>query len=322
MRGKLMRLAPLRALATRALATHALAIRVLAILVLSICAPIQAKANPFMGSELRDDGKPSLRAAPVRTGAPDAKLTSRQASLREAIAGYFYEWKDNQSRSVLRGIIVAAFLYGIIHALGPGHRKTVVFSLYLARGAPVWEPATTGLLLALLHGGAAIAILLALRGVSGAISGKADAIGVYMEGGAYALLIVVALALALHAARELIAGKSRHAAGNAGLDTILLTGAYPCPGAILVLILSLTLGITGIGILAVLAMSLGMCVPIVAAGYLAWFGRTGLFLALGRNGKTLSRLSSGFELAGYAFLLCFSVYMAEPFILSLIRGIR
>lgn len=291
-----------------------------AILVLSLCAATRASANPFMGNEPHADGSPSFRAAPVRTGAPNAKLTRRQGSLRESIADYFYEWKGTRSRSILRGILGAAFLYGILHALGPGHRKTVVFSLYLAKGAPAWEPAATGLLLALLHGGAAIVILLALRGVSGAISGKADTIAVYMEGGAYVLLILIACALALHAVRELIAGNSRHKAGNAGLGTILLTGAYPCPGAILVLVLSLTLGITGIGVFAVLAMSFGMCLPIVAAGYLAWFGRTGLFLALGRNGQTLARLSSVFELAGYAFLLCFSVYMAEPFLLSLIRG--
>jgi ABC-type nickel/cobalt efflux system permease component RcnA len=51
------------------------------------------------------------------------------------------------------------------------------------------------------------------------------------------------------------------------LETILLTGIYPCPGAILVLVLSLTLDITGIGILAVFAMSLGLSIPIIDSEY-------------------------------------------------------
>ena len=104
------------------------------------------------------------------------------------------------------------------------------------------------------------------------------------------------------------------------LGTILLTGIYPCPGAILILILSLTLDITGIGIIAVFAMSLGMSIPIIGAGYLAWFGRTGLFHALKNNEKKLGRISAGVELFGYSFLLLFALYMAEPFILSMIRN--
>jgi ABC-type nickel/cobalt efflux system permease component RcnA len=55
-----------------------------------------------------------------------------------------------------------AFLYGILHAPGPGYRKTVIFSLYLARKAPAWEPAGTGSLLAVLYAGTAIVLLIAV----------------------------------------------------------------------------------------------------------------------------------------------------------------
>ena len=40
-----------------------------------------------------------------------------------------------QASSVLRVILGVSFLFGIVHALGPGHRKTVVFSLYVSRSA-------------------------------------------------------------------------------------------------------------------------------------------------------------------------------------------
>lgn len=281
---------------------------------------LQLAANPFTGGGAGADGQIERTASPVRASAADQNLVARQASLRESLGNYFYEWKESGSRKLFWGIIGVAFLYGILHALGPGHRKTVIFSLYLARKAPAWEPAGTGLLLALLHAGAAVVLLFILRGVSGAISGKADNITVYMEGFAYVLLIAVALYLVVCAIRDLVRGSSGKRSEAMSLGTILLTGVYPCPGAILVLVLSLTLDITGIGILAVLAMSLGMSVPIIAAGYLAWFGRTGLFLALKNNEARLARVSAAVELTGYSVLLAFAAYMAQPFVLSLIRN--
>lgn len=282
---------------------------------------IPAVANPFMGSpaSAADGSDAGRQVAPVRAGAASRNIISQQAALREKLGTYFYEWKTTGSGTVFWGILSAAFLYGILHALGPGHRKTVIFSLYLARGAPAWEPAATALALSLLHGGTAVVLLLLMRGVSGAISGKADHVALYMEGSAYLLLIAIALYLVFEASRGLIRGTGHRETKSMTLGTILLTGIYPCPGAILVLILSLTLSITGIGILAVFAMSLGMSLPVLAAGYLAWFGRTGLFFALKKNGETLGRISAGIELAGYLFLLAFALFIASPFIASLLR---
>ena len=298
------------------------AARITAFLVtLFICAQTLS-ANPFMGAGTGAEERVNPQAAPVRTGPADLHLVASQASLRDALGNYFHSWNESGSRSLFWGILGVAFFYGILHALGPGHRKTVIFSLYLARRAPAWEPAMTGALLAILHASAAIVLLLALRGVSGAISGRADNVTIYMEGFAYALLILVALYLVAQAIRDLVRGKGHASRGVMSLGTILLTGIYPCPGAILILVLSLTLDITGIGILAVFAMSLGMSIPIVAAGYLAWFGRTGLFLALKGNESTLTRISALVELIGYSFLLAFAAYMAAPFIVSLARIIQ
>ncbi len=296
--------------------------RILAVATVSVClalAPLSA--NPFMGagSASEPDGKRAATVSPVRTSPADRRLVNGQASLRDALGDYFYDWKANGSKSLFWGIIGAAFLYGMLHALGPGHRKTVIFSLYLARGAPAWEPAGTGALLSLLHGGAAVVLLLILRGVTGAISGKADNIVNWMEGSAYILLIAVALWLVVHAIVDLARGGSRHDSGAMSLGTILVTGIYPCPGAILILVLSLSLDITGIGILAVFAMSLGMSLPVIAAGYLAWAGRTGLFHALKKNENVIGKVSAGIGLAGYSFLLAFAVNMAMPFIASLAR---
>lgn len=293
--------------------------RVACMAALFAIALVQLSANPFIGSGSGADGNADGQVSPVRSAPADRGLVAGQAELRERLGDYLSAWKSSGDASVLWAILSAAVLYGLLHALGPGHRKTIVFSLYLARQAPFWEPAATGILLALLHGGAAVVLLLLLRGVSGTISGRADVIAAWMEGSAYAVLIIVAVALAVLAFRDLVSGRPRHPGGKTSLGTILVTGVYPCPGAILILILSLTLGVTRVGIMAVFAMSLGMSLPIIAAGYLAWFGRTGIFLALKRNEAAIGRISAGIELSGYLLLLAFSVYVALPFLASLGR---
>lgn len=306
---------------------------------LPIAAPfgVSLWANPFTGtaaapatlapssgpesgtaSPEETDSSP-IQAHPVRASAADPAVIAAQSALHRRLGELMNAWSDTSNPAIAWAAVAAAFLYGILHAVGPGHRKTIVFSLYLAREAPVWEPAVTGLLLAFIHGGTSILILLAVRGMSGSVSSRAGGITAWMEGIAYLVLVAVALFLSLGAVRSLVTGRHVHGRGKASLGTIILTGAYPCPGAILVLVLAVSLGSIGLGILAVLAMSAGMGIPIVAAAYLAWFGRSGIFFALKRNEALVARLSAAVELAGYLVLLGFSFYIAQPFLASLSR---
>ncbi len=281
--------------------------------ILMLGTTVSLAANPFTG------GGTVSTPQPVLTQSSDPALVARQGDLRAALADYLYAWQNDASGSILWAILAVSFLYGVLHALGPGHRKTVVFSLYLARQAPAWEPLASSLALALLHGGAALILMLILRGISGAISGLASSIAVYMEGFAYLLLIILALFLVYQSIRHISGGVHRQERVS-GLGTLLITGLYPCPGAILVLILSLRLQIPAAGALSVLAMSLGMSVPIIAAAYLAWFGRTGLFAALKKRGLLIERVTGSIELGGYLVLLIFSLYMAWPFLVGQIMG--
>ncbi len=273
-------------------------------------------ANPFVSGGV-ESVAPAV--SPVRASRPSERIVVSQLEFRERLASLIGEWKQTGSARAIWGLLAVAFVYGFLHALGPGHRKTIVFSMYVARKAPAGEPALVGVLLATLHGGAAIGVLLAVRGVSGALSTQASSIGIWMEGGSYLVLIVLAGILSAKALCALLSSCPSRSATRMGLGALLVSGAYPCPGAILVLILSLTLDIVPIGMLAVASMSLGMSVPIVAAGYLAWFGRARLFMSLKMEEERIGRLSAGVELMGYLTLLAVSVYVALPFALSLIQ---
>ena len=278
--------------------------------------------------------------SPVLVGKTNEKLTVFQGDLREQIASFFRNWKNSEGQeksNILMGIITVAFLYGMIHAAGPGHRKTIVFSLYIARKSPWYEPLITGFLLALLHGGCAICLMLIFKGISGSISANTNAYTIYMEGFSYLLIIVVALFLIVKETLEFVKSSKNSEKSDVAISEevsekkivknqnnsfgdlvpFLISGIYPCPGAILVLVLSFTLDILGAGIAAVSFMSLGMAIPIIIVAYFAWFGRKGLFTALKAKESTIKKLSFGIEIFGYTLLIIFSLYIAMPFFVSL-----
>lgn len=261
--------------------------------------------------------KPSF-VAPVRSSAPNEQLVVGQLNLRTQLGSYLTQIKEQPESTLLWALLLVAFLYGVLHAFGPGHRKTIVFSYYLTRKAPVWEPAVLSLVLSVLHAGTAIILILLLRGLTGSLAGRADAIGVYLEGFSYIFLALTAFFLVIHALKELFKKSHSPVSHSLSRTMILVSGMYPCPGAILILALSNALQVTGIGILAVLAMSVGMSIPILGAAYLAWFGRTGIFLALKNNEAKIGKIASLLELAGYLFLLAFSIWISLPFIRSLL----
>ena len=103
-----------------------------------------------------------------------------------------------------------------------------------------------------------------------------------------------------------------------GYVLFLISGLYPCPGAILVLILSHTLGIMVSGIFSVIAMSAGMMIPIAIAGYLAWFGREGVFRILKDRGNVIRVVSLVLTVASCIFLCIFSIYIAWPFLITVL----
>lgn len=264
--------------------------------------------NPFIGNA----ASPSV--TPVNPGgSAPAPIVRGQLELRARLAEYFSSWKESPSPSLLFIMVGAAFLYGVLHALGPGHRKTVVFAIYLSRHAPWWEPIATSLALAALHGGTAVALLFIFRGVAGAISASSDAVTTYMEGFAYCILILAALFLLCRSIVDLVRGRS-HENNHLSLGALILTGVYPCPGAILVLVLSLSLNIMSLGIIAVLSMSLGMAIPIAIFAYLGWFGREGLLHRLKNNEAMLKKAGTIVEIVAFSMLLLFSIYIALPFI--------
>jgi nickel/cobalt exporter len=285
-----------------------------------------ALANPF----LADQGGAS--APTVRAPTSAAPLVGFQLGLRERAAAAVNSFASERSAGALLGFLGVALLYGVLHAAGPGHRKTVVFSLFLGRKAAPWEPLAAGFLSAGVHalsGSLVIGVLSLARGTVASL-GDAERVGAWLDGGTFGLLILISLAFAAAKARTMLRSRGGHCghpralvSGERGLyGTVAIASLVPCPGVTMLLLFAIYAGQLALGIAGVLSMSLGMGLVVSAAGYLAFGGREKLFRSLKSRESAIALVSDLLEFVSYLLVAALSLYAAWPFFAALLSGTR
>ncbi len=275
--------------------------------------------NPFVSSEA---GKEPILS--VRTPSSSGPAPALQIDLREKTAQAIRDFGHDGSAASLFVILGASFAYGILHAAGPGHRKTVVFSIFLGKKAAPWEPAALGFLSAGVHAATGMVIVLFLSAARGAIAGLGDTerIRSMLDAATFAAIaLIAAVSIAVKVLRMRRAGSSAGAdsankrAGSLGI--VVVSSLAPCPGATMILLFSMYADLLWLGAVAVLCMSVGMGIIVSAAGYLAYAGRTGLFGRLKARETTVRRAADALELLSYGILLIFAAYMLWPMVTTI-----
>lgn len=296
------------------------------ILILFFIFPIFSFANPFIS-----DTNSSSPQAVATTGTPQALVTT-QLSVRDRIAQALNSFKTDKSPVTIAIIIIGSFVYGILHGAGPGHRKTILFSLFLARKAKPLEPLVAGSLSAGLHAASAVVLIGILSVLNGAVAGitKIDLTSTFMEGLSFTVVFLLAVFLVVRKLVRWLIKRNRTFDGPAeekagplrgpqsGYGIVIVSSIVPCPGATMILIFALYLHMVLLGIVAIISMSLGMALVISAAAYLAYFGREGVFGRLKSHQRLIRVLTDLLELISYLFMAAFSLYTAWPFLLSLL----
>ncbi|MBP7265064.1 MAG: hypothetical protein KBB32_12900 [Spirochaetia bacterium] len=289
--------------------------RVLAATLLALVMGAAVWANPFYGTA---EGEPQ---APVSaTRGASGPLVELQRRFRDSLADAFGSAQTEGAASSLAAVLGLAFLYGLAHAAGPGHRKTVVFSLFLGSKRKAWEPMAAGLLAATTHtlsGGLLILALSVIRGMLASLA-SAEAVMVWMDGISLVILAALGLTLAIIKIVRLAKGSAHNhsAKGRGTYGIIFFSSLVPCTGTIMVLLFALYMDAIVLGLLALVAIALGQAVIVALAAYLAWFGREGLFGRLKAKERLVANISGALEVLSYAAITVFSLWAAWPFLLS------
>jgi len=296
--------------------------KVLFILFLTVTVSIelfsQTAPNPFYGGKT-DQSAPVVRKPLFRNSAFYNTIAAWQKTLRDRIAQFILSLKKGENESAIFIILGISFIYGVIHALGPGHRKTVMFSYFIAHDARPVHGIAAGLGLSVLHAGSALTLVLLLYFfVRQTFLLKKVQFEVILEAVSYGSIAVLGFVLFILKASALI-NKRQKTEGKTItsqqlVPLILAAGLVPCPGASSILIFSLSAGFITIGILGVLVMSFGMAITISAISVAAIMGKKKILEITEKRNALHVLIHGGLELTGACIIFLFGLFMFFPFL--------
>jgi nickel/cobalt transporter (NicO) family protein len=206
--------------------------------------------------------------------------------------------------TILASVLPVAIVFGAIHALTPGHGKSVLASYLVgSRLAAVRAMAVAGVL-SLTHVGSAVVLaLLAAPLVTRTLGGigRAPALEAVSRG----MLVAIGLWLVIRAWR----GRG-HPEGE-GLAVGIVAGLVPCPLTLFAMFFALSRGVPEAGLTFAVAMMLGVGLTLCSVAIVTILARDWLVRLLASHGAAMQRLARLLEgvaglslmaIAGWALL--------------------
>lgn len=197
------------------------------------------------------------------------QLLSAQRTLSGKLSKTLRAIKAHPHPSTIAVLLFFAFIYGIIHSLGPGHAKTLFISHGVTRGSRHRATWIAGAVFSLTHTGTAILLFSIFKLLLGLQTHEQDIFSRNMITISGILIIIAGIIIIISSMLE----KSAHTAAgrllrrSTGLVPVaVIAGLAPCPGAFLIMTFSNVIGVLPVGVAAVIAVSLGMAVTVSFAG--------------------------------------------------------
>jgi len=261
-----------------------------------------AAQNPFVsGKKKTRQSENNARKYPQFLQPILSKITAWQRTLKRQLTRFGKEIREHPYSHSFWLFLFFSFIYGIIHALGPGHGKSIVVSYFLSRPGKYLHGVLMGNMLTFVHVFSAVLIVLFVRfalNIGGGTSFETASRN--LEKTSYGLLIFLGLFLLGKCVYELKRGTLAILNNNTEsfeikplLFTAFATGLVPCPGAALILIFTITQQILFAGLIAMVCVAVGMGATTTLFALLAIASRHTLFRLTARHPK-LFTLSHAF----------------------------
>lgn len=247
----------------------------------------------------------SARAAVKEVGLWD-RFANAQKQLREVITEKVSLMKSGDW-SVIWAFLAVCFIYGILHALGPGHGKSIVVGYFLARKGGWRQGIALGTSITFIHTLSAVLLLVILYLVMRAtIFPSFEFARENIEKASYALVMLTGVLLVAIAVRDLVRrfrrSEKRDRATPASWKEIMavaaVTGVVPCPAVALIVLFCLLHSMVLLSLLGALFICIGMTVTNVSFGIAAVAMSKGIDKGAVRSGRFASDIHIAAALVG------------------------
>jgi ABC-type nickel/cobalt efflux system permease component RcnA len=212
------------------------------------------------------------------------KLSSFLNSIKSNIKELLNDIKENNAFISYFWLLLFSFLYGVIHAIGPGHGKSLVSTYFLNENRSISKAAAISLLIGVVHTFSAfvitVVIFFIIKTIFISFVNDIEYIATKISA-----IMIIAIAIYLLYKKYKVSTKklkftthdpNASSCGCSSCNTksedimiILAAGIVPCPGTITVFIFTMGMGIYFVGFLSAIFMSFGMSLIIFIMAYLS-----------------------------------------------------
>ncbi|CAA6805812.1 MAG: Nickel/cobalt efflux system [uncultured Sulfurovum sp.] len=232
-------------------------------------------------------------------------LSQQLTQTKEKLVTLLEDIKENQSPKAYFWLLFFSLLYGIIHAIGPGHGKSLVAAYFLGNNRSVTKAFSVASLIGIVHTFSAFFLTFTIYYV---LNTYMDIHFSNIETITTQISAVIIILIALYLLYKRIPKRAKskptvatwsqntpktapqtfawsqskkeepheHSCGcgacqseSTDIGVILSAGIVPCPGTITIFIFTLSLGVYWVGLLSAIFMSIGMSLIIFIAAYLS-----------------------------------------------------
>lgn len=231
------------------------------------------------------------------------KFADQQRLLRENIAAKISAMKNGETH-VIWTFLLICFLYGMLHALGPGHGKSIVVGYFLARKGRWKHGVALGAGITFAHTLSAVILLLVLYAVLKAAVFPTFEVGRQgMEMVSYGLVCftgVLLMGIAIHDLVKVLKNRaestpaaSKNTSWKELIGVAAVTGIVPCPAVALIVLFCLLNSMVGLALAAAAVICVGMTLTNVMFGLAAIALKKGIEKSAAKTGR----------LAGYIHII-------------------
>ncbi|AJJ09775.1 high-affinity nickel-transport family protein [Yersinia rohdei] len=243
-----------------------------------------------------------------------------QKNMHQQMAQLLQQVKANPHQAGL-ALMMFSLIYGVLHAVGPGHGKVVIVTYLATHPAQLKSSLKLTFAASILQGGVAILLVTVLLGVLQLSSRYLHQSSFWLEKGSFLLVIALGVLLCFRALKRLYqqikmlkpqkmsiqriqpladnhihsdscgcghrhmpSAQELQAGGDwrTRLAIVLAMGMRPCSGAIMVLLFAKVIGVYWWGILSAIAMAIGTSLTISVLALFVHYARR-LAVHLSRN---------------------------------------
>jgi ABC-type nickel/cobalt efflux system permease component RcnA len=234
-----------------------------------------------------------------------------QRTIKEKLANLSIDYKTTGNKRAVFIILMLAFLYGILHSLGPGHGKVFVFSYILTEKPKVLKAVGTSYAIAFIHGLSGLAVALFIVFTLNTYTSKAaeiDNTSAIIAQFSYALIIIIGVLLLI----KTLWNKHKHHHHDKiekikFLPFVLSVGLVPCPGTIITVTFLSSMGMLTLGIISSFFIIMGMGITISLIGIVSLFSKVLVKRLFSANGKNYEKYYKGISIVGAALLVVFGL---------------